>query len=95
MATLVPAHKHAVFMREMMEHLGIDPGVRMAPQWSLSYMTALHRCEDCAHKQDCRARLHDVVPAAPPRFSPNADIFHEMLVDQPGPHCGDQPDWIH
>jgi len=98
MATSVRPSRHPLFMREMMEQLGIDPGARMVAQWSLSYMTALHRCENCAHKQECRAWLDDMMPAAgtlPPRFCPNADIFFEMQVDQPGPHYGDQPDWIH
>lgn len=97
MATSVLPHKRPLFMREMMEHLGIDPAAHMAAQWSLSYMTALHRCQDCMHRQECRAWLDDM-PAAvalPPRFCPNADIFFEMQVDQPGPHNGDLSGRIH
>jgi len=92
MAISAPPHNHPIFMREMMEHLGIDLGAHMEAQWSLSFMTAVHRCQDCAHRQECRAWLDDMMPAAatlPPQFCPNADIFFEMQVDQPGPHLGD------
>ena len=97
MATPVPPQKHPLFICEMMEHLGIDPGAHMTAQWSLSYMTALHRCQDCAHGKECRAWL-DGTPdavAVPPRFCPNADIFFEMQVDQPGPRYGDRVGRIH
>jgi hypothetical protein len=76
----------------MMQRLGIDVGAVVLTQSSLSYLTALHRCPLCAHTQDCRAWL-DAMSAAvslPPRFCPNADIFFEMQVDQPGPHYGDK-----
>ena len=92
MATSAAPHNHPIFMRGMMEHLGIDPGAHMAAQWTLSYMTALHRCQDCAHTQECRAWLAGMPDAValPPRFCPNADIFFEMQVDQPGPHYSDR-----
>jgi hypothetical protein len=80
------------YMRQMMQRLGIDPGGGVDPHLSLSYMTALHRCQNCACVQACRVWL-DRTPATvalPPRFCPNADIFFEMQVDQPGPHYGDK-----
>jgi len=98
MATSGASHKQPAFMLEMMEHLGINPGTRISAQWSLSYMTALHRCRDCKQTRECRAWL-DNTPAAvtlPPRFCSNADIFFEMQVDQPGPHTGDLSTvWMH
>ena len=70
----------------MMQRLGIDPGGGVVPHLSLSHIAAFHRCEACAFKQACREWL-DGAPAsalvAPP-FCPNADIFFELRVDQPG-----------
>ena len=70
----------------MMQRLGIDPGGGVVPHLSLSHIAAFHRCEACAFKLACREWL-DGAPAsallAPP-FCPNADIFFELRVDQPG-----------
>ena len=80
------------YMREMMQRLGIDPDAGIDPHYSLSHMTALHRCENCTEVDACRAWLTRM-PAAvalAPRFCPNADIFFEMQIDQPGPHYGDK-----
>lgn len=98
MATSSASQKQPAFMLEMMERLGINPGTRVAAQWNLSYMTALHRCRDCNHTRQCRTWLDDTVSttALPPRFCSNADIFFEMQVDQPGPHAGDLSTvWMH
>jgi hypothetical protein len=73
------------FIREMMEHLGIEPSGGVVPRWSMAYTTALHRCETCGKKPECRDWL-DHMPAAvsfAPRFCPNADIFFELQVEQP------------
>ncbi len=35
----------SIYMREMMEHLGIDPGGGTIPRLGLSYAAAFHRCE--------------------------------------------------
>jgi hypothetical protein len=80
------------YMREMMQRLGIDPGAGVDPHCSLSYMTALHRCQNCTQVEACCAWLESMpaTTALPPRFCPNADIFFEMQVDQPGPHYGDK-----
>jgi hypothetical protein len=82
-----PSHLHAI-----MERLGIDPVAGVVPHGSLSYLTALHRCQVCSYKQACRAWLADrpATVSLPPRFCPNGDIFFEMQVDQPGPHYGDR-----
>jgi len=72
-------------IREMMEHLGIEPGGGGVPRWSLAYSTAFHRCEGCTNKQACRdwlATMPALVSFAP-RFCPNADIFFELQVEQP------------
>jgi hypothetical protein len=56
------------------------------PKFSLSYATALHRCESCPSKCACRKwldRMPDSVSFAPP-FCPNVDIFFELQVDQQG-----------
>ncbi|MGA8999227.1 MAG: DUF6455 family protein [Pseudolabrys sp.] len=81
------AHEHKlIYMFEMMERVGIDPGVRVVPRLSLSYLTAFHRCHSCPSKLTCRAWLnntHTPVTFAP-RFCPNADIFFELQVGYPG-----------
>jgi hypothetical protein len=79
-----------IYICEMMERLGIDPGARVMPRMSLSYLTAFHRCRSCPSKQTCRAWLdntHAPVMFAP-RFCPNADIFFELQVDHPKRHSG-------
>ncbi len=85
MTTPTP-HSQSIYMREMMEHLGIEPGGGTISRLGLSYAAAFHRCEACPSKQACREWL-DRMPAAvafAPRFCPNADIFFELLVDEPG-----------
>jgi|SRR5450756_208862 hypothetical protein len=74
------------YIREMMERLGIELGGGVLPKFSLSYATALHRCESCPSKCACRKWLDnmpDSVSFAPP-FCPNVDIFFELQVDQQG-----------
>ena len=70
----------------MMQRLGIEPGGGVVPHLSLSYIAAFHGCEVCPYKQACREWL-DSAPASAllaPQFCPNADIFFELQVDQPG-----------
>src|SRR5450755_1345042 len=84
-APTIPEHL-PIYICEMMERLGIERG-GVVPCLSLSYATALHRCEACPIKQACRDWL-DSFPASvslPPRFCPNADIFFKLQVDQAGP----------
>lgn len=73
-------------MCEMMERLGIEPGGGVVPRLSLSYTTAFHRCEACPSKQVCADWLKSTSAAVAfaPRFCPNADIFFELQVNQPG-----------
>lgn len=74
------------FMLDMAERLGIDPAGGVVAHSSLTYLTALHRCQACASKTDCRAWLDSMpmsVSFAPP-FCPNRDVFFEMRFDQPG-----------
>jgi len=84
------ALERAIHLREMMEHIGIEPGGGAVPGVGLSYATALHRCEACPFKQACREWLDSApaLAASAPHFCPNADIFFELLVDQPSV-------WIH
>jgi|SRR5208282_1949280 len=86
MAAPTAGKRQPIHMREMMERLGIEPGGGVVPSLSLSYATAFHRCETCLSKQACRDWL-DGMPASvafAPRFCPNADIFFELQVAQPG-----------
>lgn len=79
-----------VYLLEMMERLGIEPGGGVVPRLSLSYATALHRCEACRSAQACRDWL-DSTPASAafaPRFCPNTDILFQLRADQPGPAMG-------
>jgi len=88
MAAPVARERQPIYMCEMMERLGIEPGGGVAPHLGLSYATAIHRCEACPSKQACRDWL-DSMPASAafaPRFCPNADIFFEFQVDQARAH---------
>jgi hypothetical protein len=85
-APATPEHL-PIYICEMMERLDIELGGGVVPRLSLSYATALHRCEACPTKKACRDWL-DSLPASvplPPRFCPNTDIFFELQVDRPGP----------
>jgi len=70
----------------MMKRVGVDPAGGVVAHSGLTYLTALHRCQSCPSKQDCRAWL-DSVPMSmsfAPRFCPNGDLLFELQVDQPG-----------
>lgn len=84
LVTAARTQQKPVYLREMMRRLDIDPAGAILPQSSLSYFTALHRCEACPRKEACRQWL-DQMPAAvstPPRFCPSADILFELQVDE-------------
>ena len=75
-----------IYISEMMQRLGIEPGEGILPRLSLSYATAFHRCEACPSKQACREWL-DSMPrsvASAPDFCPNGDILFELRINQPG-----------
>jgi len=85
MAALAPAKRQSIDLCRMMERLGIEPAGGVVSRWSLSYATALHRCQACPCKETCHAWL-DSMPIMvnfAPRFCPCADILFEMQVDQP------------
>jgi uncharacterized protein DUF6455 len=85
MAAPVARERKPIYICEMMERLGIEPGGGMVPHLGLSYATALRRCEACPSKAACRDWL-DSMPtsmAFAPRFCPNADIFFELQADHP------------
>ncbi len=88
MTAPVTRERQPIYICEMMERLGIEPGGLAAPHLGLSYAIALHRCDACPSKGACRDWL-DGMPSSvafAPRFCPNADIFFELQVDQPGWH---------
>lgn len=74
------------YIREMMERLGLDPATGVLAYSELTFLTALHRCQNCPSKAECRTWL-DSMPMSvsfAPTFCPNADLFFELQVDQPG-----------
>ena len=88
MAVPAAQNRHPLYMVELMKRLGIDPSEGVVARLSLSYATAVHRCEACPAKQEC----HDWLDSAPqsiafaPRFCPNEDIMFELQVDRPCLH---------
>ena len=69
----------------MMERVGVEPAGGVLPRWSLTYATALHRCQACPSKEACQDWL-DSMPMSvsfAPQFCPNADILFELQVEQP------------
>ncbi len=87
MAAPTAREHQSIHICEMMERLGIELGSGAVAPLSLSFATVLHRCETCPSEQACRDWL-EIMPASvafAPRFCPNADIFFELQVDQPGP----------
>ena len=81
--SLAGVKNEPVYLWEMMQRLGIAADFGVLPRWSLSYATALHRCQSCPSKQACRQWLDSApAPAAfAPRFCPDADILFELQVD--------------
>ncbi len=63
--------RHPIYMCEMMQRLGIEPGGGVVPSLSLSYATALRCCEACPSKQVCRDWLDGMLAsvAFAPRFA--------------------------
>lgn len=91
MAAPVAQKRQPIYMCEMMERLGIEPGGGMAARVGPSYALALHRCEACLSKEACREWLDSMSTsvAFAPGFCPNADIFFELQIDQPRAHQED------
>lgn len=82
MAELDTSGRIPIYISEMMERLGIEPGGGIVPRLSLSYTTAFHRCETCRAKRACRDWL-DRKPQGvsfAPGFCPNRDILFELHV---------------
>ena len=81
-------HKPACIY-EMMKRLGIEAGGGILPRFSLTYSSALRRCEQCPTPEACRAWLNTAPEAVnfAPKFCPNGDILFELQYDQLGrPH---------
>jgi hypothetical protein len=93
MTTLTSQELHPNQMGRMMRRLGIEPGAGIVPQLSLSYIAAFHRCEACPSKQACRDWLDSASASASlaPHFCPNAGIFFELQVCQPGAWIDESP----
>jgi Family of unknown function (DUF6455) len=84
MAALAVREHQPIHVFEMMERLGIEPSSSVTPRFSLTYATAVHRCEGCRNHETCRYWL-DHAPAlvgSAPRFCPDADILFELQFDQ-------------
>jgi hypothetical protein len=80
---MVEKLQDTTYLKEMMRLLGIDPASGVLPQFSLAYMTALHRCQGCGAKAACRHWL-DSTPMSvsfAPEYCPNGDILFELQVD--------------
>ena len=79
--------RHPPYLFEMMQGLGIDPARHSIAQSELTFLTALHQCQGCQSKEQCRAFL-DRAPmsfAFAPAFCPNKDLLFEMQFDQGEP----------
>jgi Family of unknown function (DUF6455) len=89
--------RQPTYLCEMLERLGLDPAEGAVPQFSLSHITAFHRCVACPSKPACRDWL-DKMPSSvsfAPGFCPNTDILFELQVEHPGhaqpaPKVGDR-----
>ena len=93
MAVPASESRHPLYMVELMKRLGIDPSEGVVARLSLSYATAVHRCEACPAKQECHDWLDSAPQSVPfaPRFCPNADIMFELQVNQPCIHHPSSP----
>ena len=80
--------RQPIYMVELMERLGIEPGEGVVPRLGLSYATAFRRCQACPSKQACRDWLDSQPQSVPfaPSFCPNADIMFELQVNRPPNH---------
>ena len=79
-------NRQPTYLCEMLERLGLDPAEGAVPHFSLSHITAFHRCEACPSKSACREWL-DKMPTSvsfAPDFCANADILFELQVEHPG-----------
>jgi len=78
-------HKPACIY-DMMERLGIEAAGGILPRLSLTYASALHRCEQCQTPDACREWLKTAPQALnfAPKFCPNGNLFFELKFDQPG-----------
>ena len=84
MAASATREHQPVHVFEMMDRLGIEPSSSVTPRLSLTYATAVHRCEVCPHHETCRYWL-DHAPTSigsAPQFCPDADILFELQFDQ-------------
>jgi len=93
MAVPVPNRCHPLYLVDLMQRLGIEPGEGVVARLSLSYATAVRRCEACTAKQKCRDWLDSAPQSVPfaPRFCPNSDILFELQVDRPSLHHAPVP----
>ena len=84
---MTASRTRAPYLFEMMQRLGVDPGRRSIAQSELTFLTALHQCQGCQSKQECRHFLESAPMsfAFAPAFCPNKDLLFEMQFDQAGP----------
>jgi Family of unknown function (DUF6455) len=89
MAASALREQHPVYVFEMMERLGIEPSGSITPRLSLTYATAIHRCEVCPHQETCRNWLDHAPPSIgfAPKFCPDTDLLFEIQFDQIRPRA--------
>lgn len=67
---------NALYLREMMQRLGITPEDAAKEAESAALAAARRRCESCTHGEACSAWLScERSPSAPPPFCPNGDFL--------------------
>lgn len=90
MAAPAIVDRQQIYICEMMERLGIEPGGGVVPRLGLTYTTAFHRCEACPSRQACRDWLDNTPTPVTfaPRFCPNTDTLFELQADYPLRHSG-------
>jgi hypothetical protein len=81
---LSPRHFGERELLTLIEKLGIDPGVMVAPRTELSFAIARRMCGKCAAKERCRQVLcrSDGILGSIAAFCPNTEAFVDWLSRQ-------------
>lgn len=74
---------------EMMECLGLEKGGGALPRLGLVYASAARTCHQCEWSDACHEwlKVASTTLHAPPKFCPNADLFCQLVFDQPSAWC--------
>jgi len=69
---------------KMLERLGLELGAGVVPRYGLMYMAAIRTCRTCGSARACAAWVgSDAALCIAPDFCPNADIFTELVMEEP------------